>query len=389
MTMNMNLKRTLLCGVASLVGATGALAHKLGEEKKPAPAKGQAKVQLAILLDTSGSMSGLIEQTKSQLWSIVNTFIDAKQNGAVPFVEVALYEYGNDGLSSEGHWIRQIQPLTRDLDQISEDLFALRTNGGSEYCGAVIGRAVGDLKWDPSPNVYKAIFVAGNEPFTQGPIDPAESCKAAISKGVIVNTIHCGTEKDGLAGGWKSGAMLADGKFLIIDHNKAVVHVDAPQDAKIMELNTALNKTYIPLGNFGRRKLEAQAQQDELADKTKGNAAQQRAATKASANYWNGNWDLCDACTVKGFKWEDLKDEDLPEEMRKLTLEERKAYVEKKQAERADLQKKIRELSKKRDDFVAAKLKEMGEDTEDTLDKVVIGTVRDQAHKKGYRFEKD
>ena len=96
-------------------------------------------------------MSGLIEQTKTQLWSIVNTFIDARQNGKIPFVEVALYEYGNDGLNAETHWIRPIQPLTRDLDKISEELFSLRTNGGSEFCGAVIRRAVDDLKWDSSP----------------------------------------------------------------------------------------------------------------------------------------------------------------------------------------------------------------------------------------------
>lgn len=112
----------------------------LAQEKE-----GQAKVQIAILLDTSGSMSGLIEQTKTQLWKVVNTFIDSKQNGQVPFVEVALYEYGNSGLAAEDNWIRQIQPLTRDLDQISEDLFSLATNGGEEYCGAVIKKATADL----------------------------------------------------------------------------------------------------------------------------------------------------------------------------------------------------------------------------------------------------
>ena len=40
----------------------------------------------------------------------------------------------------------------------------------------------------------RSIFIAGNEPFTQGPVNYAESCKAAITKGIIVNTIHCGGE---------------------------------------------------------------------------------------------------------------------------------------------------------------------------------------------------
>lgn len=384
----------LLAGAATAaLAAQGAFAHKIVEPVTPVPAdqpaEGQAKVQLAILLDTSGSMSGLIEQTKTQLWRIVNTFIDARQNGQVPFVEVALYEYGNDGLNSETHWIRQIQPLTRDLDQVSADLFALGTNGGSEFCGAVIERATLDLAWDSSPDTYKAIFVAGNEPFTQGPVDPSSSCKAAIAKGIIVNTIHCGTEQDGVDGGWKSGAMLADGKFLIIDHNQAVVHVEAPQDAEILKLNEQLNGTYIPIGRDGQVKAEEQALQDAnaLARRESG-AAAQRAICKSSHNYWNGTWDLVDRTKTKDFKWSEVKEEDLPEEMKKLDEEGRKAYVAQKEAERKKIQEQIRQLNEEREAHVAKVLKERGEDAGNTLDKVVVNTVREQAEARGYTFEK-
>jgi len=385
----------LLGGVAMMGASTTGLADELKMPEvtpkvaAPAPAEGQAKVQLAILLDTSGSMSGLIEQTKTQLWRIVNTFIDAKQNGQVPFVEVALYEYGNDGLNKETYWIRQIAPLTRDLDLVSKELFSLRTNGGSEFCGAVIQRATLDLKWDTSPNVYKAIFVAGNEPFTQGPIDATQACKDAVAKGVIVNTIHCGTEQAGISGGWKSGAVVADGKFLIIDHNQAVVHVDAPQDAKIVELNAKLNETYIPIGASGKRRVAEQVAQDANAAANKGSGAElQRVVSKASGNYWNANWDLVDACKTKDFKWEELKDEDLPEEMRKLDVEGRKKHVAEQQAKRDEINKQIQALNKEREAFVEKKLKEMGESDENTLDKVVTRTVREQAEKKGYAFEK-
>ncbi|MEC9054010.1 MAG: vWA domain-containing protein, partial [Verrucomicrobiota bacterium] len=348
------------------------------------PDKNQAKVQLAILLDTSGSMSGLIEQAKTQLWSIVNTFIRAKQNGKVPFVEVALYEYGNDGLNAENHWIRQIQPLTRDLDKISEELFALRTNGGSEFCGAVIKRAVGDLKWDVSPNTYKAIFVAGNEPFTQGPVDPESACREAIKNGVIVNTIHCGPEQVGISTGWKTGSLLADGKYLVIDHNKAVVHVDAPQDKEILKWNTRLNETYVPIGRAGARRLEVQKEQDNLAEGARGNALQARVQTKASVNYWNGNWDLVDACTSKDFDWKKVQVEDLPEEMRAMSHEERKAYIEGKREERKTCHERIKALTGDRLVYVKAKLREMGEGEEDTLNAVMVETVRQQASVKGY-----
>ncbi|MDF1714819.1 MAG: VWA domain-containing protein [Akkermansiaceae bacterium] len=370
-----------------LVALCGALlVNSISAQEKVEPQKGQSKVQLAILLDTSGSMSGLIEQTKTQLWKVVNTFIGAKQNGQVPFVEVALYEYGSGGAP---HYLRAIQPLTRDLDQISEDLFALKTRGGTEYCGAVIAEASKQLKWDDSPDVYKAIFIAGNEPFTQGPIDPGEACKAAIAKGIIVNTIHCGGEQAGVQGGWKSGALLADGSFLVIDHNAAVVHIEAPQDAQIVALNEKLNKTYIAYGEKGREKAVAQTVQDKNAkNNQKSGAAVSRAVTKASQNYWNASWDLVDRSTEKDFDWAALKDEELPEEMRKLDLEGRKKFVADKKAERARITKEIQNLNEARNKFVAEKRKEAAGEGTETLDTAVTKTVRDQATKKGYQFGK-
>src|SRR3954447_15815674 len=136
-------------------------------EAKEAADSIEPLVQLAILLDTSNSMDGLIEQTKGQLWKIVNQFINARQAGKRPEVQVALYEYGKSTLSAHNGYIRQIQPLTTDLDKISEELFALKTNGGEEYCGWVIREAVNRLAWSKRSDDLKVIFIAGNEPFTQ------------------------------------------------------------------------------------------------------------------------------------------------------------------------------------------------------------------------------
>src|SRR6188474_240730 len=102
------------------------------QEKKAAP-----KVQIALLLDNSGSMSGLINQARTQMWKVVNEFIAAKRDGMTPEVEVALYKYG---ASPE-----RIAPMTRDLDLVSRELFALQINGGTEYCGAVIKDAAENL----------------------------------------------------------------------------------------------------------------------------------------------------------------------------------------------------------------------------------------------------
>jgi hypothetical protein len=353
------------------------------------PAEAGPRIQLALLLDTSGSMDGLIDQARQQMWQIVNTFIAAKQDGKTPYVEVALYEYGNDGLDSKSHWIRRIQPLTRDLDEISKQLFALHTNGGSEYCGAVIQRAVEDLKWDPSPDTYKAIFIAGNEPFTQGPVKANASCRAAATKGVVVNTIHCGSEATGVNEGWKDGAVAADGKYMVIDSNKPVVAIAAPQDIEIVKLNEQLNKTYLGYGRSAGEAMEKQVAQDKNAARMAPAAASQRATTKASKNYHNATWDLVDASKDEKFDITKVKEADLPEEMRKMNAEERKAHVAKMSGERDGLQKQILELSKQRDAFVAEKRKEMAKAGEaDTLDSAMIKAVRDQAAKKKVEFEK-
>lgn len=352
---------------------------RANESKKPL-------VQIAILLDTSGSMEGLIEQAKSQLWKICNEFIKARQKGIAPEVQVALYEYGKSSLSRESGWIRQIQPLTTDLDKISEELFALKTNGGDEYCGWVIKRAVEDLDWSPASDVYKVIFIAGNEPFTQGPVNYAASCKAAITKGIIVNTIHCGGEAEGVNTKWKDGADLADGRYLVIDHNRAVVSIEAPQDKEIAKLGVELNKTYLAFGRAGGESSRRQSEQDANAVRFyAAGAAVQRSVAKASANYQNASWDLVDAAKEKDFKLGEVKTEDLPAEMKKMTAEERKTYIEKNAKEREQLQTKVNQLNADREKYVALRMKEVA--GTNTLDAVVISAIREQGQKRNFQFE--
>ena len=359
------------------------------DEIKPEPAKPAKKplVQIAVLIDTSGSMEGLIEQAKGQLWKIVNEFLKAKQDGQTPEVQVALYEYGKSSLAAQSGWVRQIQPLSTDLDKISEDLFALKTNGGEEYCGWVIKDAVANLAWSSDPHVYRAILIAGNEPFTQGPVDYAESCKAAIAKGIIVNTIHCGSEAEGINTKWQDGALLADGKYMVIDHNRAVVTIEAPQDKEIAKLSVELNKTYIAYGAGGRVASDRQAAQDvnAMSLAPASGAVVQRAVAKSSANYNNANWDLVDAAKSKDFKLETVKSDALPAEMQKLSEPERKEFVEKKSKERSALQAKIQKLNTEREKYVASQMK--SQSATNTLDVVVTTAVREQAAKRQFKFE--
>jgi hypothetical protein len=376
----------LLC-LTTLSFTTGAaLLSAAAPTQDKAIRDNEALVQIAILLDTSSSMDSLIEQAKSQLWKIVNEFNDAKQGDKTPVVQVALYEYGNTNLSIGTNYIHQVLPFTRDLDQVSEQLFKLTTNGGDEYCGAVIREALDKLSWDNNSKTYKVIFIAGNEPFTQGPISANEACKAAIQKGVVINTIHCGNHAEGENGGWRTSAALAEGRFLTIDQDKAVVHIDAPQDKEITRLSIELNNTYITYGKDGTRGRSNQVAQDANAGRyDKAGAAVQRALTKTSSNYSNSTWDLVDATKKDGVKLESISDNELPAELKPMAPAARAAFIDQKATERAKIQSDIKKLNEERQKFVAEKTKESSEAA--TLDKVIVQAVREQAAKKAIEFK--
>ncbi len=343
------------------------------------------RVQLAVLLDTSNSMDGLIAQAKTQLWKIVNELARARQDGEHIRLEVGLYEYGKSSIpAGEGH-IRMISPLTDDLDLISDELFKLKTNGGEEYCGKVIKSAASGLDWSTNDNDLKIIVIAGNEPFTQGNTDYRSACKSAITKGIVINTIFCGNYDKGIATKWKHGADLADGKYMNIDQNRSIVHIDAPQDKEITRLGEELNTTYIVYGTGGMRGKMRQEKQD-LNSKSVGSSVMaQRSVAKASKQYRNTGWDLVDAEAEGKVRAEELEEAQLPEEMKKMTKEQRRKYVEDKKSKRGKIQKRILELNEARRKYVAEKIAKSGDDN--TLDAAMLRAIREQAEKKNFSFK--
>jgi len=341
-------------------------------------------IQIAILLDTSNSMDGLIDQAKSQLWKIVNELAISKKNGKSPRIEVALFEYGNNYLKPEEGYIRMVSPLTTDLDLISDQLFKLKTNGGLEYCGWVIQESTEKLKWHKSNNVLKLIFIAGNEPFDQGDVKYQESCKNAISKGIIVNTIFCGSYQEGVATFWKRGADLADGKYVNIDQSKKYEYVETPYDNEIASLNEELNKTYIAYGSQGKEKKIMQERQDQNAKTMNRESEIQRTITKSQKQYANSEWDLVDAVKEKEIDINNIDEKDLPEEMRKMSKEDRKKYIENMIKKREEIQKKILELNDKRNNYLIERKKQ--DSKNESLDSAIIKIIKDQAIKKNYQF---
>ncbi|HEU4497433.1 MAG TPA: VWA domain-containing protein [Flavobacterium sp.] len=351
----------------------------------PAESSG-TKIQVAILLDTSNSMDGLIEQAKSRLWNIVNTLTTLKYEGKNPTIEIALYEYGNDGLSSSTNFIRQVTPLSTDLDLISEKLFSLRTNGGNEYCGAVIQDAAQKLDWGSEKGNMKLVYIAGNEPFTQGPVSYKEVVSDALKKDIYVNTIFCGENSEGISSGWKDGADKGQGKYFNIDPDQKVRYIATPYDDQIYKCNERLNKTYLGYGSHGEEREQMQEVQDRNAESVSSSNYAERAVSKSKAVYKNDSWDLVDKVKDDKKALENIKKSELPKELQNKSTEEIKAIVETKAREREAVQKEMADLAKKRQKFIDAEAKK--QKVKDDLGNAIASSIKDFAKAKGYTFEK-
>jgi hypothetical protein len=362
--------------LASLLLSLAHPAAALDEQRaiaSPPHVQRQPKVQVALLLDNSGSMQGLLNQARTQLWKVVNTFATAKQHGRPVQLELALYEYGNG--------VRRLSPLTTDLDAISSQLFGLQIAGGDEYCGAVIHAAATELEWSPHPGDLKLIYIAGNEPFTQGSITPALAAEVARGRGITVNTVHCGGDEPT----WREGARLGGGSYLTINQDAAVANVTTPMDAELARLGAQLNQTYVAYGATGGAKRARQESMDTAAYAAAPAAAAERAVAKASRAYNNAEWDLVDAAKEGRANVVQMRDEELPSEMRGLGADQRKAYVEKQAQERAQLQKKIADLQQQREAYLAAERKK-GSAGPATLDTALERSIREHGAKKGMQF---
>lgn len=353
---------------------------------------GTPKVQVAILLDVSGSMDGLIEQAKSRLWNIVNTMTTLKYNGKEPNIEIALYAYGigrygdvNGVKCDSENYLCQLTPFTTDLDLISEKLFALRTSGSEEYCGTVIAKATKDLDWGSNKSDMKLIYIAGNEIFEQGKISYKKSIPSAVEQSIYINTIHCGDERTGIQDLWRDAAELGRGKFFNIDANRQVRYISTPYDDKISACNTRLNNTYISYGSQGVAKQTNQKMQDSNASSLSSANMTERALSKSKVAYKNSTWDLVDATKEQKVDIAKIDKKELPTELQNKSTEEIKQVVATKNKEREAIQKEMAELGKLRQAYIDKEMEKSDDDLD--LGKAISASIVELAMTKGYTQE--
>ncbi|HEY1045898.1 MAG TPA: vWA domain-containing protein [Bacteroidia bacterium] len=343
---------------------------------------GENIIQLALLLDVSGSMDGLISQAQSELWNIVNEVAKAKKSNTNAKLEIALYEYGRSTADKSKGYVTKLLDYTSDLDTISTVLFSLTTNGGEEYCGQAIANAMQELQWRDNPNIYRVIFIAGNEPFNQGNEKYSNSCKNAKEKGIFINTIHCGDSLTGVREFWADGAAIGNGSYFFINQN-SVKEIATPYDSLLGTMGQTFNTTYWGFGNNASFYVSNQTIQDKNANSKGKSAGVARIAAKTTSVYSNTKWDVVDAFQADSTWLEKTKEEELPEKMRGLTIDEKKTMIDSLTKSRNDIKNEIARLNKLRLEYIAANTPKSAEKT---LGMALIEAIHRQAGMKGFVF---
>ncbi|MBI4613174.1 MAG: VWA domain-containing protein [Planctomycetes bacterium] len=351
------------------------------ETPEPTPAERPA-IDVAFVLDTTGSMGGLIDGAKKKIWSIVNTILSGRP---LPEVRVALVGYRDQG----DDYVTKRHDFTDNIDEVFSNLSAFQAAGGGdepEYVELALKEAIDDLAWKGDATL-KILFLVGDAPphEYEDELDLPTLCERAVKKDIIVNTIRCGdSESTGKV--WQEIARLAEGRYHSIDQTGGVVAVATPYDEEIGRMNDRLVETRLIFGSA-----EYQAAAGDRLEAQKGLDADAKAgcAEWNSANARLDRQDLLDSCSSLGIPQalDQVKVEDLPEDLKGKSREEQEKALAERLAARQELQGKIAELAKKRDEYVKAELEKQGAQ-KDSFDEKVVETLKDQAEERGLSFEK-
>ncbi len=335
-------------------------------------------VEVAFVLDTTGSMSGLIENAKRKIWSIATSIVDANPDAEVRMALVAYRDIGDE-------YVTKKFDLTTDIQGLYGELLKFRAQGGGDWPESVneaLDVAVTKLNWSQEKHVRRIVFLVGDAPphmdYAQDRKYP-EVLKDAKARGIIVNAVQAGPARD-TERFWREIAQLGEGKYIPIPQDGGVaLIIETPYDRQILELQIRLNRTVLP---YGKR-----AQQMDIRNRLENVAAAPSATATDIAVYQNKvrrgvvstDGDLVADTAAGRVKLESVPEAELPESLQKLAPAARKAEIEKQSAERKALDAELSELVKKRDDYAAAERKKQPQNAKkDSFDQVVEDTLRMQ-----------
>jgi Mg-chelatase subunit ChlD len=385
--------RALLCWAALALFASPAAA-----QEKQAPAKegkkGGPEVEVVFCLDTTGSMGGLIDAAKAKIWAICNQIAGGKPS---PRLRVGLVAFRDRGDA----YVTKVFDLTDDLDAVYGNLMSFKAEGGGDFPESVnqaLNESVTKIKWGTGKKTLKIIFLVGDAPPHMDYKDDVkypETCKLAVTKDIIINTIQCGDHPE-TKKYWVEICRLAEGSYVQIDAKGGpIVAVATPFDKELATINTELARSTL---TYGRGEMRAKGdKRKEAVLSMPAPAAADRAAfagrsAKGPAGGFGGgfggySYDLLEAVKGKKVALEKLKKDELPTELQKLTLTEQKAFLDKLDKRRQELTTKAVDLDKKRNEFIANKLREDGKTRANTFDGQVLRILQRQAGRINLRYE--
>ncbi|MFM9058505.1 MAG: vWA domain-containing protein, partial [Planctomycetaceae bacterium] len=312
------------------------------------------RVEVCFVLDTTGSMGGLIEGAKEKIWAIANELIAAKP---APELKLALIGYRDRG----DEYVTRVTDLTADIDAIHAKLMEFTANGGGdgpESVNQALHEAVTKVSWSDDKSVLKIVFLVGDAPphmdYEQDVRYP-EVCQAAMKRDLVVNAVQCGTDGN-TERVWKEIAKLAEGKYIPLVQTGGMVRINAPQDEEIAKLNHDIGGTLIGYGAAGARDAvyAKQAASERAAPAA---AADRLSYNSATGRVVQGGGELLDSLDRGEVKLEDVKADELPEDLRGLPRQELAARVEAKRKERKELQTRLQKLLAERTAHVDAERK--------------------------------
>jgi len=353
--------------------------------------KDDSSLEMVFVLDTTGSMGGLIEGAKQRIWGIVN---EVMQSSSHPAVRIGLVAYRDRG----DQYVTQVLPLTNDLDKVYSTLMDYQAGGGGdtpEDVRQALTDGVRRAGWSQtSSRTAQIIFLVGDAPphqDYQDEQDTAITATEAVQKGMIVNTIQCGSLV-GTKEVWEAIAQRGQGQYFSIAQDGGVQAITTPYDEQLGQLANKLGGTYLAYGGGAGtegeryrevRKEMADVSEARVATSAPSSAKAERALNKAvNANAYIG--DLLQSIENGSVKLESVKDEDLPADIRKLTPEGRKQEIEKRLKERRELRAQIVSLSKQRGEFIASERKKNG-GKQTGFDAAVATALKEQLSRKGIK----
>lgn len=354
------------------------------EDEAPAPAE-KPRVQVCFVLDTTGSMSGLIEGAKRKIWSIANQIIEAEPT---PNLEVSLLAYRDRGDA----YITTIFDLTNDMDAVYAKLAGFVADGGGdgpESVNQALREAVDKIAWSEGEEVLRLIFLVGDAPphmDYEDDVKYPDTCGSARGKDIIINTVQCGS-MGGTAEIWQEIATATGGSYVAIQQDGGMTAIETPMDAELAQLNVALGETIIAYGSAEMRR-GVHTKQSLAEDAVMEAAAARLSYNVAMGCVVQGGGDLIDALDQALLTFEEVDLKLLPEDLQSLDTAALLAHVDSKRGERQQVQARINTLLTERQAFIDAERRRLAEEGKgDAFDAKVLEILKEQAAEKGLTYE--